>query len=161
MKFSFNGESFVFSTNVTQWTNARCQESFQSLEAVERVTCKQLRVFYTGGGATYQIEFRKFSVYPYENHLYTNNGNPPLSAFLCTNVDAKAGRRGHVNCDITIATPPGITVPSKCSLYETNLFLIRVIISKILYRILLNHVTHTFIVIIFVRIRVLLWSWSL
>jgi hypothetical protein len=65
--------------------------------------CK-LTIFYIGG-ATYTIAFTKFPLTPYENNYFTNNGNPPITDFLCENVNANGFRRVRVDCILSLATP--------------------------------------------------------
>jgi hypothetical protein len=38
---------------------------------------------YTDNSVTYQVVFKKFPVLPYENNIFTNDGNPPLAVFSC------------------------------------------------------------------------------
>ena len=93
------------------WVYQACQRSFESLRAVKEVTCFRTDWAITWH-ATYTVQFKKWVTdAPYETNFYTNDGNPPLSAFACASKDAKSGRRTHVACTLTIANYKNLAPP--------------------------------------------------
>ena len=95
-------------------TLQECQRSFESLRAVKEVSCFRTHYQITWH-TTYTVQFKKWITdAPYETNFYTNDGNPPLSAFSCTSKDAKSGRRTKVDCTLSVANyhndvPPSYT----------------------------------------------------
>ena len=74
MKFSFNGEAFSFPAS--GWTDAQCKAAFEELRNVDEVKCKIIQHI-NGRSNNYDItvNFLRFPAPPYENNVYTNNGN--------------------------------------------------------------------------------------
>jgi hypothetical protein len=55
----------------------------------------------TSNDVTYQVQLRKFPVIPYETNIFSNDGNPPLSAFSCnTEQIVKAHDGDSIDCSI-------------------------------------------------------------
>jgi hypothetical protein len=81
-KFSFNGQAFSFPANAAYWQDADCELSVESLPNVHTATCA---VTSSGrhGATSYLISFLTFPTYPYENNMYTNDGNPSIDDFAC------------------------------------------------------------------------------
>lgn len=98
-KFTFNGQSIPLPTYV--WDAQTCEALFATLPNVGSVSCgitKNGR----DGGYTLTVQFLSFPVIPYENNIYTNDGNPPLSAFSC---DATAVVTfGEASCQVSDVT---------------------------------------------------------
>ena len=82
LKFKFNGYSFSMPANGNQWTSAKCENAFESLPNINEVKCTQ-GIISALGETNYTIEFLKFPIIPYENNIFSNNGNPILSNFQC------------------------------------------------------------------------------
>jgi len=82
LRFTFNGESFYFPANISTWNANLCKVAFEKLRNVDEVICtaNPVESTYT---RSFTIQFVAFPVFPYENNIYTNDGNPPLSAFSC------------------------------------------------------------------------------
>lgn len=80
--FQFNGESFRFAPGATAFTAADCKTAFEGLRNIDSVACTTSAV--TDFTVTYTIQLLKFPVIPYETNIFTNDGNPPLSAFSCS-----------------------------------------------------------------------------
>ena len=81
-RFSFNGESFNFPANPSHWMQFDCEKSFAGLSNVELVSCSNPTVI-GSHYAQYTVSFIKFPVLPRETNIFLNDGNPPLSAFVC------------------------------------------------------------------------------
>jgi hypothetical protein len=95
----FNGESFLFSPGATEFTAAECTTAFESLRNVEDAVCTITSS--TNNDVTYQVQLRKFPVIPYETNIFSNDGNPPLSAFSCnTEQIVKAHDGDSIDCSI-------------------------------------------------------------
>jgi hypothetical protein len=95
-KFTFNGQSLALPTR--RWSAAECQIAFASMANLQAVQCGVNR---NGrfNGYTLLVYFLSFPVIPYENNLYTNDGNPPLSTFSCDTYGVTT--TGQVACTIT------------------------------------------------------------
>lgn len=48
----------------------------------------------------FNITLDEFPATPYENNIFTHNGNPPLSHFTCDVSNAYSANSGIVNCTI-------------------------------------------------------------
>ena len=81
-KFTFNGETFAFPALASDWDEVACQQSFESLPNVGTVKCT-VGTSDEYGSTNYLVQFKEWPVIPYENNIYTNDGNPPNSAFSC------------------------------------------------------------------------------
>ncbi|KAJ1438128.1 hypothetical protein B484DRAFT_324288, partial [Ochromonadaceae sp. CCMP2298] len=80
--FQFNGQSFTFSTDASVFTAAACKAAMEGLRNIQTVSCQLLTP--TVHERTYTIELQKFPTFPFEDSIFTNDGNPPLSAFSCS-----------------------------------------------------------------------------
>jgi hypothetical protein len=62
-------------------------------------------------GAIYTIQLISFPLFPHENNLFKNDGNPKLSSFTCDTSSAVSSSSGAViSCvlsDITTVSIPG------------------------------------------------------
>jgi hypothetical protein len=97
--FQFNGESFFFETGATRFTASQCKTALEALRNVAEVDCTITAS--TDFLVTYQIVFRKFPVLPYENNIFSHDGNPALSSFSCnTDQIVNAGRWDDITCTI-------------------------------------------------------------
>jgi hypothetical protein len=97
--FQFNGESFLFETGATRFTAAQCKTAFQALRNVAEVDCTITAS--TDFLVTYQIVFKSFPVLPYENNIFSHDGNPALASFSCnTDQIVNAGVWEDITCTI-------------------------------------------------------------
>lgn len=96
LRFTFNGQSFFFPPDANKWRDAECKTSFESLPNVESVNCTSKRL--NARRTEYTVAFIKFPVEPYENNIFTNNGNPPLSVFSCDTSMITGSRK--VSCEV-------------------------------------------------------------
>lgn len=106
---TFNGESVSFPAFASLWSVADCEKSLQSLRNVGTVKCTRSSVN-SHGGAAYGVQFLTFPVNPFENNVFTNDGNPSNSAFSCST----HGITGAIAplctiTDVAINTLPGLT----------------------------------------------------
>jgi hypothetical protein len=67
--------------SLTSLTDTDCETSLESNIKFSDVECEVTMI----DSKTYQIDitFIKFPTQPYENNLYTHNGNPLITDFLC------------------------------------------------------------------------------
>ena len=103
-RFSFNGLSFSFPA---AWTEALCEDAFSELQNIEQVSC-QISANANGLSNNLDITVNIFAFpsVPYENNIYSNDGNPDLSYFSC---DATAAVGIGASC--TISDISGISYP--------------------------------------------------
>lgn len=80
-KFTFNGHSFAFPADPTQWTASDCEASFEGLSNVKAVSCSSPVT--VGLVSTWTVQLLSFPLFPVENNIYHNDGNPDNSAFSC------------------------------------------------------------------------------
>lgn len=98
MKLTFQGFSFSFPANANDWPYYDCEASFASLPNVDEVKCSR-EIVSAAGTAIYTIQFRKFSVIPYENNIVYHEGNPSKFAFLCDTTTASGAT--SITCEIS------------------------------------------------------------
>ncbi len=105
--FTFQGQSFAF--NPRRWTMDKCRSLFQSLPNIESVNCTIVSIY--GYTRTFQVVFTSFPLLPYENNLFSNDGDPNKWALDC--IDTTLRRPGQTWCNIEIinktASVPGIS----------------------------------------------------
>jgi hypothetical protein len=81
-QLSFYGQSFYFDANANNFDESSCETSFNGLANVKEVSCS--RTSPTGDqGAIYTVQFVSFPLQPYENNIYSHEGNPQLINFEC------------------------------------------------------------------------------
>jgi len=100
LRFTFNGESFNFPANASAWNESDCEKAFESLRNVDDVVCSRAAVT-NRLSSSFTIQFRSFPIHPYENNIFSNDGNPPLSAFYCDTSDVNKHDAKLVTCTIT------------------------------------------------------------
>lgn len=104
-KFSFFGQPLSLPTY--QWSEKECEVAFQQLPNVGVVKCvvtKNGRY----GGYSILLQFLSYPVVPYENNVYENDGNPPITGFYCDSSGVITS--GAVSCkvaDVAFHTLPG------------------------------------------------------
>jgi hypothetical protein len=96
--FSFNDQEFSFPALSNLWSSEECKTAFQGLPNLKMVTCTQ-GTRLSGGATTYMVQFLNFPTMPYENNVFTNDGNPPLSKFKCSTAGVTSG--SGVACTIS------------------------------------------------------------
>jgi hypothetical protein len=95
--FHFNGESFLFAPGEARFNAAQCKAAFEGMRNVQEVRCTVIQS--TPFTVVYQVEFIHFPVLPYETSIYTNDGNPPLSAFTCNTEEVVSPESVHCTID--------------------------------------------------------------
>ncbi len=97
--FVFNGEALWFPVGETLFTAAQCEAAFEELRNIDDVSCTMS----TSGdnSVTYTVQLRKFPVLPVETSIYTNDGNPSLTSFVCnTDQVVMYSEENQIFCDI-------------------------------------------------------------
>jgi hypothetical protein len=108
-KFTFAGQSFSFPAKASFWLSDACEASFESLPNVESVKCVKDAIDDGFGGSTYTVQFLSFSTQPYENNIFSFDGNPLLSNFSCDTSEATPGINGTcIITDSSVDIVPGI-----------------------------------------------------
>lgn len=97
--FKFTYDALSIAIPASGWTDELCQEAFQALPAFKTVRCSLSFSTTRYGGFSMQIEFIEFEPIPYQNNIYTHDGNPPLSSFKCDTTGITTA--GSVSCEIT------------------------------------------------------------
>jgi hypothetical protein len=72
----------------------RCSRLISALPNVAKAVCTRVSPVTPAGGANYSIAFEAFPNFPFENNLFSNDGNPPLKAFGCDTTAVKTGEDG-------------------------------------------------------------------
>lgn len=82
LEFTFNGESVALPANAAALDAASCGPLISSLANIGEAKCERgpLNEYF---GAAYDISITAWPTIPWENNIYTHNGNPPLSSFGC------------------------------------------------------------------------------
>jgi hypothetical protein len=81
-KLSYYGQSFYFDADASLFDGTSCETSFNQLPNVKRVSCSRTAPTAVQG-ATYTVQFISFPLQPYENNIYSHEGNPQLINFQC------------------------------------------------------------------------------
>jgi hypothetical protein len=110
--FTFNGESFSFPAAESEMSVEACEAKFESLNNVQTAKCAK-GIANAAGGNKFTVQLRSFPVMPYENNVFTHDGNPPLSSFHC-GLSAVTGVTGP-SCDITDAETNRLPEYAYCS----------------------------------------------
>ncbi|CAN0348582.1 unnamed protein product, partial [Phaeothamnion confervicola] len=85
---TFNGETARFPADAALLPADALASIVASLPNVARASAQRGATDAASGGAAYTIALEAFPVVPWENNLYSHDGNPPLSAFSCDVSDA-------------------------------------------------------------------------
>lgn len=101
----FNGQSFLFPIDTNFWNGSQCKNSFESLPNIDTVRCDLISS--TSTESIYDIYFIKFPTFPYENNIYTNDGNISLS---------------QINCDASLISNPKSISCSLSNLVDNGTF---------------------------------------
>lgn len=111
-KFNFNGQSFVFPANASEWSYSDCIASFESLPNVDHALCSDPIVSNEYLNAQYTVQLISFPLFPFENNLYLNDGNPPLAAFTCDTFDVTGVSNPTCTVsDVAVGAIPGTLTP--------------------------------------------------
>ena len=111
---TFNGFSFEFNANATQFDEVACKAAWESLDNVEQVACLR-GTLNEAGGSTYNIKFLAWPAVPMQNNVFNHDGNPPLSAFSCDSSNVTVLPYGDVTCHIEDVVRNGIREYKFCS----------------------------------------------
>lgn len=109
-KFIFQGEYFYFPSNASQFDDEDCSLAFNSLPNIESATCVRGVVDPTKFTTQYTIKIHEFPLFPYENNIYSHDGNPSLGAYECDLSHITSGN--SPTCSIQIistGTLPGMS----------------------------------------------------
>jgi hypothetical protein len=82
LQVTFNGETAVFDAAAGKFDGAACSKAISALPNVQFASCERISTNEWSGG-TYEIAFDAWPTIPWENNLFSHNGDPPLSAFAC------------------------------------------------------------------------------
>eukprot|EP01032_Pedospumella_encystans_P026307 gene26307-29717_t len=97
--FKLTYDSLTIAIPASGWTDELCQQAFQALPAFKTVRCSLSFATTRYGGFSLQVEFIEFAPIPYQNNIYTHEGDPALSAFKCDTSGITT--TGSVTCGIT------------------------------------------------------------
>ena len=106
-RFTFQGQSFSFPADSDSWQAQDCQKSFETLPNVKSVKCS-VTAKGSHGSTSYLVQFLSFPSFPYENNIYTNDGNPSINFMDCDTSGVTGA--SHVSCtitDVAVSTIPG------------------------------------------------------
>lgn len=119
--FTFNDQEFSFPALGNDWSSADCEAAFEALPNIRMVKCTQGALL-SGGSTTYLVQFLQWPVMPYENNLFTNDGNPTLSQFRCSTEYVTSG--SSPGCTISDVAANDIPGKEMKSLFQTVVVLI-------------------------------------
>lgn len=118
--FKLTYDSLTISIPASDWTDELCQQAFQALPAFKTVRCSLSFSSTRYGGFSLQVEFIEFAPIPYQNNIYTHEGDPLLSAFKCDTSGIVT--TGSVTCGITNVVYGSL--PGNMTLYAAHCFTI-------------------------------------
>ena len=97
----FQDQSFSFPAYYSSWSAKECQRALEALPNIKKVNCTMLNYDSVHGGATYLIQLKKFPTLPYENNIYTHDGNPPIKDFYCNTRLVNSTMAHGISCNIS------------------------------------------------------------
>lgn len=103
MKFSFGDTYFYFPADASLWDSSDCEADLKAMASVDEARCSRSAVN-GDGGATYTIEFLEFPMFPVDNNIYFNDGNPPNSYFKCETYKVTSGTNPVCTITDVVAT---------------------------------------------------------
>lgn len=108
MKFSFGDTYFFFSADANVWDSGDCLSDIQAMASVDVASCSRSAVN-ADQGATYTIQFEEFPMFPVDNNIFFNDGNPPNSHFKCETYKVTSGTTPACTItDVAITSLPGM-----------------------------------------------------
>ena len=111
MKFSFGDSYFYFPADASLWDSDDCKADVEAMNNVDVAACSRSAVN-ADQGATYTIQFQEFPMFPVDNNIFFNDGNPPDSHFKCETHKVTSGT--SPSCAVTGVSVT--SVPGKFSL---------------------------------------------
>jgi hypothetical protein len=90
-KFIFLGEYFYFPANASEFDDVTCTAAVNSLVNIEVASCTRGTIDVDTLGSQYTIQFQKFPLFPYENNIYSHEGNPSLDSYQCETTRVTGG----------------------------------------------------------------------
>lgn len=107
MKFSFGDSYFYFSADASLWDSQDCEADVEAMSNVDVASCSRSTVN-ADNGATYTIQFREFPLFPVDNNIYFNDGDPPNSYFKCETYKVTGGTSPSCTVtDVAVTSLPG------------------------------------------------------
>ena len=103
----FNQYSVRIPAKASEWTEAGCVESFQSLPVIGKVTCTK-SVDNAYGGATYTVTIKSYPLFPKDNNIFPLDGTVNTGILGC---DASMVSGSSPRCIITDSTPANTLLP--------------------------------------------------
>ena len=82
-EFSFGQSSVFFEAVAPQFDSAACTQALTKLKSVRAARCVREDFVEGPNSGSYLIRLESFPEAPFENNIFSHDGNPPLSAFGC------------------------------------------------------------------------------
>ena len=115
-RFTFNDQSFIFPPSPAGWTAEKCKQSFQGLKNLRSVSCSISATDVRK--SVYTIKFLSFALWPYENNIYLNDGDPSLSHFSCDNSFlSQHDINNGITCALNDVITPNAIYPGPLTIY--------------------------------------------
>jgi hypothetical protein len=97
--FTFDGESVEFGADASLVDGPACARLVAELPNVESATCERGAID-DHKGASYTVSFDAWPLRPWQNNVFSHNGNPSLSSFSCS-MDQVEGGSYNPGCFIS------------------------------------------------------------
>jgi hypothetical protein len=106
-KFSFGDSYIYFPADATFWDSDDCTEALQAMSNIDVAECTRGAPT-ARKGATYNIRLLEFPMFPVDNNIFFNDGNPPLNYFKCETYKVTSGTSPTCTIsDVAVTSIPG------------------------------------------------------
>lgn len=119
LEFTFGLSTISFDADARTMTNESCTAAFARMASVSSVSCGIRRVDQNSGAGAYEVTFNSFPVTPYENNIFSHNGNPILNAFFCNTSKVEPEEAIQPLCVVDDLVSSDIPVYAQCSNHGT------------------------------------------
>jgi hypothetical protein len=112
-RLEFQGSSTYFNANGDSETDSSCKTFMEHLGGINSATCTKAITDSTSKSVTYTVTITSWPFpVPYQNNVYSHNGNPPISDFVCDTTDITSS--ASISCSVTL-----LSTASSHKEYET------------------------------------------
>jgi hypothetical protein len=90
-KFIFQGEYFYFPADPSEFDDETCTAAVTALANVAQASCTRGTIDAVTLGCQYTIQLQQFPIFPYQNNIYSHEGNPSIDSYQCDTTHITAG----------------------------------------------------------------------
>ena len=110
LQFQFFGVSFRLKADASAYSSDQCTKDMKSFKPVAESSCVRESFDEEKKTGSYLISFLRYPTSPFENNIYSHNGNPDISKFFCNISRVDLDEVKNFNCvinDVVTENLPG------------------------------------------------------